>query len=183
MKAYQDQYPKVTINIESAERVPNLIDENFDIVFARSLQQTAGIVQKTITNTHFCLCASPVYLEKYGIPKQPKDLINHHYLSHSERMPIDVLEFGEEDQVFIEPILLINDSDALLQCALDHMGIVKLQHYVVADAINDGKLIEILTNYPSTPFPIKVFYQPEKYLQTKVQTFVEYICKDLPKTL
>lgn len=182
LKNYQEKYPKVTVSIESAERVPNLIDENFDIVFARSLQETAGIVQKTITNTHFCLCASPVYLEKFGTPVHPKDLINHHYLSHSSRMPTDVLEFGKE-QVYIEPILLINDSDALLQCALDDMGIVKLQHYVVSDAIKKGKLIEILTNYPSTPFPIKVFYQPEKYLQTKVNTFVEHICNDLPNTL
>lgn len=183
LSGYYQLYPDVQIELESAERVPNLIDEKFDIVFGRSIQQSENIVQKTITTTHFTICASPGYLQKYGTPTAPRDLVNHKYLSHAHRIPNDQLSFGKNDHIYIHPHLLINDSDALLHCALQDMGFIKLQNYVVAEAIRNGQLVVLLTNYKSPAIPISVFYQPATYLQTKVKTFIEYICDGLPETM
>jgi DNA-binding transcriptional LysR family regulator len=180
---YHELYPKVQIDLESSERVPDLITERFDVVFGRSLQQTENIIKKHISTTHFTLCASPEYLQEHGHPKQPRELINHQYLSHKGRLPTDTIEFGKNEQIYLEPTILINDSDALLQCALSHMGIIKLQHYVVSQALAEGRLIELLDNYPDKSIPIHVFYQPEKYIQTKIKTFIEFICKDLPEEM
>ena len=183
LKDYMEAYPKVQIDFSSGERVPDLVKEKFDIVFGRSLQQTDNIIEKTITTTHFSLCASPAYIEKHGCPKTPRDLINHQYLSHSTRIPNDLLQFGKHGHVYIMPTMLINDSEALLKMALEDMGFVKLQHYVVADAIDKGLLVEILNDYKSLNIPINVFYQPEKLLQTKVKTFIDFICADLPEVM
>lgn len=183
LEGYNKLYPNVQIELDSSERVPDLIDEDFDVVFGRSLQQSENIIQKTISTTHFTLCASPAYLEKFGTPKSPRDLVNHKYLSHSTRIPNDQLSFGKDDHIYIRPTLLINNSDALLQCALNHMGFIKLQNYLVAQAIKDGDLIELLPNYTNPAIPIKVFYLPANYLQTKVKTFIDYMCADLPQTM
>jgi DNA-binding transcriptional LysR family regulator len=99
------------------------------------------------------------------------------------RLPTDLLEFETGEQIFIEPKLLINDSYSLLDCAKNDMGFVKLQHYVVAEAIRKGELVKILTNYTHPPITLKVFYQPEKFLQNKVRAFVEHVCEDLPETI
>lgn len=176
---YHERYPSVKVELESAERVPNLIKEGFDVVFGRSLQESENVVKKTIANTHFTLCASPTYLKKHGHPTTPRELINHHYLSHSGRVPTDSIEFSKDEQIYIEPCLMINDSESLLQCALADMGIVKLQNYVVSQSIARGDLLALLSNYPSAPIPIYVFYEPAKYLQTKIKTFVEFMCQDL----
>ncbi len=183
LKGYNSLYPNVQIELESAERVPDLIKENFDIVFGRSIQQSENIVEKTITTTHFTLCASPGYLEKYGTPVSPRDMVNHKYLSHSTRLPNDHLTFANNQEIYIQPSILINDSDALLQCALKDMGVIKLQHYLVADAIKAGKLVKLLTDHKTPSISINAFYLPESYLQTKVKTFIDYICEELPDTM
>lgn len=179
LQGFHQAYPEVIVELQSAERVPNLIEEGFELVFGRTIQQTDGIISQTITTTRFTLCASPAYLEKFGTPNTPRNLVNHSYLSHSGRMPTDQLTFGD-DTVYLQPSLLINDSDALLQCALNDMGIIKLQHYVVAEAIDQGKLVEILASHKGPDIPINVFYQPNAFIQSKVKAFVDYICADLP---
>lgn len=180
---YHARYPKVQVNLDSSERIPDLISEEFDMVFGRFIQKTDKIIRKPILTTYFTLCASPTYLENHGHPKSPRELVNHQYLSHSDRVPTNVIEFGKKEQIYIDPILLINDSSALLQCALSHMGIVKLQNYVVADAIASGDLVEILPDEKNEPIPFNVFYQPDKYLQTKVKTFEEFVCDGLPEQM
>lgn len=183
LKEFYIHYPKVQVELESSERVPDLIGENFDVVFGRTIQNTENIIQRTITTTYFCLCATPYYLKQHGVPHAPKDLVHHHYLSHTTRMPNDQISFGKKEQIYLKPSLLINDSDALLQCALMDMGIVKLQHFVVASALNEGRLVEIMPQYKHPVIPINVFYQPTKYLQAKVKKFIDYICEKLPKTM
>lgn len=183
LPSFQKLYPKVQLDVEIAERTPDLLKENFDLVFGRAIQQNDNIIEKTITTTHFTLCASPKYLQKHGMPKVPRDLVNHYYLSHSMRLPNDLLQFDNGEHIYLEPVLLLNDSDALLQCALNGMGIIKLQHYVVADALNNGELVEILTNHSHPPISIRVFYQPERYLHTKVKAFYDFICRDLPPVM
>lgn len=180
---YHRLYPKVQVNLESSERTPDLINDKFDVVFGRSLQQHEDIIQKKIATTRFILCASPKYIEQKGLPKSPRDLVEHQYLSHSGRMPTDIIEFDNDERIYLEPTLLINDSDALLQCALADMGFAKLQRFVVAEAIENGQLIELLPNELKLPIPLHVFYQPEKYLQTKVNTFIEFICKEIPEVI
>lgn len=180
---YHQLYPKVQIELDSSERIPNLSEEKFDVIFGRSILHSEHFIQKTITTTHFTLCASPGYLKQYGTPTTPKDLIQHKYLSHASRLPNDQLSFGKNEQIYITPTLLINDSDALLDCAIKDMGIIKLQNFVVSEAIEKGLLVEVLTNHKNTPIPIKVFYSPLSYLQTKVKSFIEHVCNDLPEVM
>lgn len=180
LHAFHANHPKVKIILDSSERTPDVNREDFDVIFGRALQQNHNIIQKKIATTRFILCASPNYIERKGMPKSPRDLVEHHYLSHSGRMPTDIIEFDNEERIYIEPTLLINDSDALLQCAMSDMGFVKLQRYVVAEALSNGKLVEMLPNELKLPIPLHVFYQPEKFLQTKVNKFIEFICDEIP---
>ena len=180
---YKATYPKVQLDLEIDEHVSDLIEEKFDIVFGKNIQQTDNVIKKNIATTHFTLCASPKYLEVHGTPKSPKELIKHQYLSHSMRLPKDLLQFEQGEHIYLEPAIFLNDSDALLNCALNDMGIVKLQHYVVAEAIDQGKLVELLTQYKHPPIPFYVFYQPERLLQTKVNRFIEFVSNDLPAVM
>lgn len=180
---FQKKYPKVNIDLYITDSGQTTIDEKIDLFFGKSAQQIPAFSQKVISKTHFTLCASPKYLEKKGTPQKPKDLLQHDYLSHSRRQPVNCIKFEHGEQVFIEPRLLLNDSNSLLACALNDMGFVKLQHYVVAESIKQGKLVELLTQYPNPPISLSVFYQPEKILQTKVKAFINHICEDLPEEL
>lgn len=167
-------YPKVFINLELAERFPNLSKENIDILFGVSLEGPPELVRKRVMTTRYVLCASPGYLKKYGTPQKPTDLSRHRYITHSMRKPANVIKFKNDKEVYVEPILCLNDSLAMRECSMNDMGIVKLHDYMVNEALENNQLVEILSKYKESPITVYLYYQPSRYLQPKIRKFIDF---------
>lgn len=167
-------YPKLLIRVELAERIPNLDKEEVDIIFGVSAGGPDKLVRKRIANTRYVLCASPKYLEVNGTPKTPADLKQHRYITHMMRMPDNVVKFKGNKEIVVKPILYLNDSRAMRECAIQNMGIVMLHDYVVVHALQDGRLVEFLSEYHEAQQPIYLYYQQSRYLQPKIRKFIDF---------
>lgn len=174
---FMQQNPKLRIRLDLAERFPDLSAEGIDILFGVSMSGPEELVQKRVTTTRYVLCASPIYLKKFGTPKKPADLQQHRYITHSMRKPDNVLLF-KEAKIVLEPILWLNDSRAMCECAIQGMGIVKLHDYIVADALQNKLLIEILPKFSEPKQPVYLYYQHSRYLQPKIRRFIDFFCPE-----
>lgn len=166
LSEFIEQNPKLQLKIELAERFPNLAQENIDLIFGVSMIDTPELVRRRVTTTRYVFCASPDYLKKNGTPKTPADLMKHRYIAHSMRNP--------EPEIYVEPILWLNDSRAMCLCALQGMGIVKLHNYIVADDLASGRLIEILPEFCASEQVVYLYYQQSRYLQPKIRRFIDF---------
>lgn len=178
MKEFLLQYPKIELNLELAERVPDLNLEAIDVLIGMSISATGDVIQKRIATTSYSFCASPKYLKQFGIPKKPEDLKNHRYITHSMRKPDDVIQF-DKLIVPITPYIRVNDSQTMLDFALDGLGIVKLHHYVVEKHLKQGKLQEVLTPYNKSEIPIYVAYPQRRFIASKVRCFIDFITQKM----
>lgn len=183
LQEYRDNYPQVIIDLQIAEHIPHLLEEDLDIVYGMSAQVASNSVQKKITSTRYVLCASPEYIEAQGMPKLPADLLRHCYITHTMRTPNDVWIFPSGETVYLVPSLYLNDAQAMLDCAIRGVGIAALHHYLVADALDRGELVEVLANYRMPHIPVFLYYHPGRYMQPKVKTWVEFMSKDLPEEI
>lgn len=174
LPAFMAQNPKLQIKIELAERFPNLATEDIDLVFGVSMDGPPELVRKRVTMTHYVVCASPTYFKKYGTPKSPIDLSKHRYLTHGIRKPNNVVTFKNNKEIHVEPIVWLNDSYAMRECALLGMGLVKLHEYIVTDALEDGRLVECLQEFREPPLPVYLYYQQNKYLPAKIRRFIDF---------
>ena len=173
LMAFMQQNSKLHINFKLAEKFPDFKNEEIDILFGVSIQGSDELVSKRVATTRYILCASPQYLKKFGTPKTPQDLIQHRYITHSIRKPNNIIHF-QDLNVPINPILSLNDSYAMLECALQNIGIVNLHDYMVQDAISSGSLIEILGEYQEKQKSIYLYYQQTRYLQPKIRKFIDF---------
>lgn len=175
---FTKQNPKLHIDLQLAERFPNLDKEGIDILFGVSIEGSPELVRRRVTTTRYVLCASPSYLKKYGTPKKPSDLSQHRYITHSFRKPDNVIYFKDKKEIQVNPVLHINDSSALQECAIYGMGIVNLHDYMVTDAIKSKKLIEILREFQEPQKNIYLYYQQSRYLQPKIRKFIDFYTKE-----
>lgn len=171
---FMAQNPKLRINFELAERFPDLAQEGIDVLVGMSMDGQQELVRKQIATSRYVICAAPCYLEKYGTPLVPADLTKHRYITHSMRNPDNVLIFKDGKEIYLEPILYLNDSRAILKSAMRGIGIAKLHDYVVADALCSGELVEILSDYQDPKIPIYLYYQQSRYLQPKIRHFIDF---------
>lgn len=167
-------YPKITLHLELIERFPDIEKEEIDIVIGMSRANSPNSIQKTIAYTYYALCASPAYLREFGMPSTPQELQKHRYINHSIRIPVHITKFKNGLEVFVEPYLLLNDTQAMKRCALDGIGIVKLHRYVVDEEIKSGKLVEILAEYNEPKQPIYANYAPHKHVPPRIRAFLDF---------
>ena len=179
MKEFLLRYPKIELNLELAERVPDLNVEAIDVLIGMSISPTGDAIQKRIATTSYSLCASPGYLEQFGIPEKPDDLKNHRYIAHSMRKPDNELQFHDKEVVTITPYIRVNDAQTMLNFALDGLGIVKLHHYVVKKNLEQGALQELLTSYKNSDVPIYVAYPQRRFIASKVRCFIDFITEKM----
>lgn len=178
LPAFMAGNPKLGVKIELAERFPDLTEENVDLIFGVSMEGPSALVRRRVATTRYVLCASPAYLKKFGEPRLPADLSKHRYITHSMRKPDNVVTFKNNKEIYVEPILWLNDSRAICDCAIQGMGIVKLHDYIVADALEDGSLVEILPEFCEREQPVYLYYQQSRYLQPKIRRFIDFYTRD-----
>lgn len=166
--------PNLRIHFQLAERFPNLEKDGIDILFGVSVEGADELVRRRITTTRYVLCASPEYLKKHKMPQIPADLIKHHYITHSIRRPDNIISFKNETEIHVTPILFLNDSHAMLECALQGIGIVNLHDYMVTDALQDGRLVEVLREFQEPQKNIYLYYRSSRYLQPKIRRFIDF---------
>lgn len=174
IKEFLTMYPEIHLDLELAERIPDLTSEAIDVVIGMSVSATSDAIQKTIGATSYCFCASPEYLRQFGTPEKPKDLKKHRYITHSKRMPDDQLRFSNKQVITLDPYIRVNDVQTMLQLALDGLGIVKLHHYVVEEQLEQGLLQQVLSDYSTESVPLYVAYPPRRFVPAKVRCFIDF---------
>ncbi|MGD9592065.1 MAG: LysR family transcriptional regulator [Candidatus Berkiella sp.] len=175
LQAFMQQNPKLRIKLEVAERFPDLMQEDIDILVGISMEGPPTLKRRKIATTRYVLCASPSYLKKHGTPKTPADLANHRYITHHMRVPDNAIKLDDQQEIFLDPILWLNDSRAMCDCAIQGLGIVRLHDYIVNDALKSKKLIEILPTYHQVQIPVFLYYQQSRYLQPKIRKFIDFL--------
>jgi DNA-binding transcriptional LysR family regulator len=70
----------------------------------------------------------------------------------------------------------VNNSEVLLQMALDGMGIVLFPTYVLGPLLKSGRLQQILPDSVANPdTSLYATYLPNRYMQPKVRAFIDHL--------
>jgi DNA-binding transcriptional LysR family regulator len=186
---YQQRYPDVKVELTLAQREPDLIDEGYDValVLATKLPDS-GLISQRLGSTFSIACASPAYLERYGVPGTPADLAAHTCLRTVT--PI----FPAHEWVFQGPCgpetfapgtakFCVNVAEALAVAVGEGMGVGLLPFYSAASGLRSGELVHILPEYTSQHTNAFALYASRRYLDAKIRTWIEFLRDELPATL
>ncbi len=173
LEEFLSKYPKIKIDLELTERIPDLDQEEIDVLIGMSITPTGNAIQKKIAATTYCYCASPRYLQTFGFPNDLEDLKKHRYIAHSKR---------KQDNEMINPFIKVNDTQAMVNLAIEGIGIVKLHHYAVEKYLLDGSLKQILNAYTQLSIPLHVAYPQRRFIASKIRCFIDFIENKIQKT-
>lgn len=172
-------YPNLVVDLELGDRYPDLENENIDVLCGAEYEVPDHLVCKKIASIQRVLCATPSYLDKFGIPNSPEDLRKHRYITHSCRVPDNLLLFKNDKHIYLDYFLRLNDAQAMLKCGLNGLGIIRIHNYYINEHIKNGSLIEILKQYREPPKSMYIFYQQQKYLQPKIRLFLDFLYRKI----
>ena len=186
---YQQRYPDVHVELTLAQRMPDLLDEGYDValVVATDLPDS-GFVSQRLTSAFSIAVASPGYLEKRGVPQKPADLAQHTCLQMvTPVFPTSQWHFtGPEGEATVDlgaATFQVNVAEAMAVAVREGMGVGLLPIYSAISGLRSGELQWILPEYKSQEMNVFAVYPSRQYLDAKIRTWVELLRESMPSTL
>ncbi len=130
------------------------------------------------------LCAAPAYLKSHGMPRHPRDLVEHRCLSFLPTGPEWIFD-GPRGRITIQvrPLLNSNEGHVLVKSAIAGNGIAFISHYLAADALRDGSLQVVLPEFPIPDLWVKATIPERRVNAAAVQALLQQLKRALAPTL
>jgi DNA-binding transcriptional LysR family regulator len=185
---FRQRYPGIQLELAAAGPV-DTADENFDVsILSIGRQALQGdFVVRTLAASTFVLCAAPAYVKRCGQPQQPEDLLLHDGL-----LP-DVAAVRRELTLFRQargtsgetrrmlrvslrpPVLSTAQLEVLYAAALAAMGVAGLPTFVVADALQDGRLVRVLPDWHGGALQLYAAMPTRKHVPARTRAFIDFL--------
>ena len=185
---YQQRYPNVSINLTIAQRIPDLLEEDYDVsVVLGSHRHDSRLVSELLGSANSIACASPAYLERHGVPKAPSDLADHLCLHTTLTSSVEQWTFdgprGVESISLTPASFQVNGVGAVAIAVAEGMGIAVLPVRTVADQIKSGAIVRVIPEYSSRPINAYALYSSRRRLDAKIRSWVEALSNQLTEEM
>lgn len=177
-------HPQVTLDVQLADRVIDLVDEGFDLAVRIARLPDSSLISRQLTSTRLVLCAAPSYLKRRGTPAHPSELAQHDVLGYSLMAMGDQWQFtGPEGPVCVKvrPRMWTNNGDSCVAAALQGSGIQLQPTFLIDEELASGQLVEILPQFRSVELGIYAIYPSRKFVLPKVRAMVEFLANKLQR--
>jgi DNA-binding transcriptional LysR family regulator len=174
-----ERYPEVQTELLIEDRRVDLVRENIDISVRPWPPEATNLVVRKIFEFERMLCASPAYLKRHGRPRSPEDLARHRLMGVSS-IPLHtqwaLKGAAGPRTVEVQLSAAANNADCIYRFALSGLGIARLNEFVVADALREGRLVTVLDEF-HTPerLAMLAIYPHERHRLPRVAAMLDFL--------
>jgi DNA-binding transcriptional LysR family regulator len=125
--------------------------------------------------------AAPAYLERYGAPEHPSDLLNHTCIVQERGPDSTHWAFtGPEGlvEVAVASALRSNNSLVVRQAALAGHGIALLGDPLTLTEIRAGRLYRLLPNYTARRRQVYIVYPSRRHLAQRTRVVIDFLIEE-----
>lgn len=175
VNAFLKDHNEITIDLNLNDFVVPLIDERVDLALRIGHLPDSTMVARRVGATRLITCASPDYLRANADILEPQSLHQHACITLAPQGRHWYFRHGEKERAeSLTPRLECSQVGAALLACVQGVGVARLLHYQVADALADGRLIRILTSFEPVDLPIHLVYPHALMGSPRVGAFVEW---------
>lgn len=180
---FYQKYPDIRIDLGVGDRTVDYLAENVDCALRAGTPADQSLIARRVSEVELITCASPLYIEKYGVPSRPEELENDHYsvsyfrAQTNRTLPFEFRRDNEELEINPRYLVSVNDSRTFVTAATRGLGIAQLPRFMIRNELENGELIQVLPEWNREPLGLYIVYPPNRHLSNKVRVFVDWMVK------
>ncbi|MCW8906089.1 MAG: LysR family transcriptional regulator [Sedimenticola sp.] len=173
------EHPDVNVEIALSDRYRDLVEEGFDIAFRVSEMPDSDLVSRRLQNIILKTIATPGYIRKNGAPTSPADLPQHRCIIEGNAAGRQRWSFqgnnGRRVGVTVDGALSSSHGEVVKQFCEAGLGIAQLPGFLVDQAIDQGRLVELLPEYAIDTFCLHLLYHKQSTRHPTIAALVDHI--------
>lgn len=179
LPCFIDRYPDIHLDARLSERQVDIVAEGFDMAVRFGKLTDSSLVSRGLARFRFQLFASPSYVNTHGMPENPERLHSHRclgYVNHADWPDWLLTNGGEKSLIRPRGPLQSDNVEALLQAAIDGLGITLIPAWLTVEAVSQGTLLPILPQWQSIDEgSLHLLMPPGRLVPAKTRAFIEFI--------
>jgi len=176
-------YPEIVLDVSLSDELSTLGRDDVDIAIRGGYAPNERVLAIRLMDNGFIPVASPVYIEKYGMPNNVMELKQHHGLyfkAPSGKTPWLCHIDSQWHDVSGSAIAISNNGAWLAKKACNGEGILMSPRWALASYLDSGMLQELkfeheLTITQHSDMAVYLLYQKQRYLVPKVKAAVDFL--------
>ncbi|HEY4182698.1 MAG TPA: LysR family transcriptional regulator [Kofleriaceae bacterium] len=157
-------FPDINVRLLLADRLYDLVDAHVDMAVRIGKLADSSMVATQVGVMRSVIVASPAFLRAHGVPEKLADL---------KKLPTITVE-GSMPSLAGVTRLTVTTTDAAVEAAMRGIGVVRLLHYQVAQAVKGGELRIVLQKFEPEPLPVHLVHQSRGQMPQKMRRFIDF---------
>jgi len=171
------RHPEVQMELLLMDRVVNLVEEGLDASIRIGSLADSSLVAVELGRTRRVVCATPAFLKRHGVPREPADLARMPCIRFTG-VALNDWEFGagkKTRRVHVEGPISTNQIDAALDASLQGLGCGRFLCYQVAAHQKAGRLRYVLEAHEPEPLPVSLVYPQARLVSARLRAFMNFV--------
>jgi len=180
VSSFSKKYPDVSVEIFLENAATDVFERGFDAgIRVSDILAKDMVALKLFGPIRWVVAGAPGYLDRFGRPKHPKDLLSHNCICGGAGNRVyDRWEFeskGKAFEVQVKGSLILNDLLLVLDATLDGAGLVYTTEDLIIDKVEAGSLEIVLGEYAPTSTGYYLYYPQRSQVHPKLRAFIEHV--------
>jgi DNA-binding transcriptional LysR family regulator len=180
VSSFSKKYPDVSVEIFLENAATDVFERGFDAgIRVSDILAKDMVALKLFGPIRWVVAGAPGYLDQFGRPKHPKDLLSHNCICGGAGNRVyDRWEFeskGKAFEVQVKGSHILNDLLLALDATLDGVGLIYSTEDLIIDKVEAGSLEIVLGEYAPTSTGYYLYYPQRSQVHPKLRAFIEHV--------
>lgn len=172
-------HPDLKMDLDLDDRKVDLVAQRFDLAVRIGTLMDSTLKSRKLASIRHVVAASPSLWEQHGVPATPDDMRCVKALCYTNLDRPGQWFWTNSDKqqghVELESRLTASNGDALVQGAIDALGVIRQPSFLVSRAIAEGKLQAVLTDHDWGEIGLYAVYPDTRFLPAKTRAFIDHL--------
>ncbi|WP_445116928.1 LysR family transcriptional regulator [Acinetobacter sp. WZC-1] len=176
-------YPNIEIELNSNDQIIDLLEHKTDVAIRFGQLNDSSLHARLLCKSRLYIVASPEYLEKYGVPEYPADILKHAQigfskLQHLNTWPVRV----DNEYLTVRPRIKASNGETVRFLALQGLGVTCLAAFLVREDLKQNRLVALFEDQIELYYQsVHAVYYQQEHLPKRVRLFIEFLAQKLSK--
>ncbi len=146
----------------------------------------SGLVARKVATLDRLTCATPSYLERFGVPAGIDALDGHRLvgirsLTTGNVRPLSFTVGDTVRTIEIPATLSVTGPESYRLGLWLGLGIAQVPRFHVEEDLRDGKLVELFPDFPPPTVPVSLLYPRSRQLSLRVRVFLDWAAQEFAR--
>ena len=181
LTGFAELHPFLKIDLVIEDRRQDLILDNVDVALRFGKLADSSAIARRIGVYPMGIAAAPSYLERYGTPESPTDLLDHVFVvaGPAAAKGLTLRKDGTELFVPVQGRIAISSSEVALNAGIAGFGLVAGTLAILQRDFDRGELVRLLPDWDMGSLEAYALFPSGHAPKPSARAFIEYITRHM----